>query len=179
MKKTMETIFYICFFVGVGLTLVSMIFGHFLDLFGGDGIDFFDFNIGLPTSPMVYILFVTVFGGSGLVIQQSTDWNKVWIVVVAFAIAFVISTAFYRGIIVTLKKAQNTSAPNQEELIGVLAKVVETIPDNGYGEIAYVINGNSFKAPAKSSDGSSIEKNTEVSICWVKEYVFYVVKVEE
>ena len=62
-------------------------------------------------------------------------------------------------------------------LIGVLAKVQESIPEKGYGEIAYVVNGNSYTAPAKTTDGHPIAKGTEVSICWVEQYVFYVVEV--
>ena len=77
------------------------------------------------------------------------------IVVISFLVAAIISIGFFKGIIVPLKKAQNTSAPAQEELIGVLAKVQESIPAKGYGEIAYVVNGNSFIAPAKTTPISS------------------------
>lgn len=172
--NNMETIFSVSFFVGVGLTLITMIFGHFLDLIDGDGVDLFDFTIGVPTSPIVYMLFSTVFGGTGLILLQLTNWKIVWILAFAFGIAILISLTFYNLIIVSLRKAQNTSAPDQKDLIGIRAKVVETIPENGYGEISYVVNGNSFKAPAKSYDEIRIEKNVEVSICFVQDYVFYV-----
>lgn len=172
--NNMETIFSVCFFVGVGLTLITMIFGHFLDLIDEDGVDLFDFTIGVPTSPIVYMLFSTVFGGTGLILLQLTNWKIVWILAFAFGIAILISLTFYNLIIVSLRKAQNTSAPDQKDLIGIRAKVVETIPENGYGEISYVVNGNSFKAPAKSYDGIRIEKNVEVNIYFVQDYVFYV-----
>ena len=73
-----------------------------------------------------------------------------------------------------LKKAQNTSAPEEDELIGLAAKVNETILENGFGEITYFIHGNSFVAPAKSVNSIQIKKGCEVSICWIKEHIFYV-----
>lgn len=176
-----EMIFTVCFFVGIGLTVVSMIFGQFFDLFGVDGLDFMDvsLDIGLPTSPLVYVLGLTVFGGIGLILQKVTPMSDGIIGLLAVISAVIVSMCFYRLIIIPLRKAQNTSAPAQEELIGIMATVVETIPKDGYGEISYVVNGNSFKAPAKSSEKQQIEKNTEVSICWMENYVFYVVEINK
>lgn len=178
----MEFVFQVCFFTGIGLTLVSVILGHFFDIVGVDGLDLghISLDIGIPLSPMVYVLFATVFGGMGLILLRVCPWIPVaGIVVISFLVAAIISIGFFKGIIVPLKKAQNTSAPAQEELIGVLAKVQESIPAQGYGEIAYVVNGNSFIAPAKTTDGHEIKKGTEVSICWIEQYVFYVTELEK
>lgn len=175
----MELLFMVCFFTGIGLTILTVVFGHFFELFGVDGFLDFSVDIGIPTSPMVYVLGITVFGGMGLILPDVFPKFPVWLIVLlAVFVAVIIATGFYRGVLVPLKKAQNTSAPDQEELIGVLAKVQESIPENGYGEISYIVNGNSYMAPAKTTDGHSIHKGTEVSICWIKDYVFYVIELE-
>ena len=178
----MELLFEVCFFAGIGLTLVSVILGQFFDFLGVGGLDLGDISldIGLPLSPMVYVLFATVCGGMGLILLKVCSWIPIaGIVVLSILVAAIIAISFFKGIIVPLRKAQNTSAPAQEELIGVLAKVQESIPAQGYGEIAYVVNGNSFIAPAKTTDGHEIKKGTEVSICWIEQYVFYVTELEE
>ncbi len=177
----MTLLFEICFFVGIGLTLVSLITGQFSDIFGVDGFDIGDIGIDflLPLSPMIYVLFCTVFGGTGLILLKvCPSLSSIIILVIAIFTGIIISTGFYRGIIIPLKKAQNTSAPAQEELIGVLAKVQESIPENGYGEISYVVNGNSYIAPARTTDGHKVQKGCEVTICWIENYVFYVIEID-
>lgn len=176
----MELLFTVCFLVGIGLTLLSVVLGHIFDIVGVDGLDIgnISIDVGLPTSPMVYVLWITVFGGVGMILQKIAPFlPNVLVCVIAVAVALIIAAGFYRGILLPLRRAQNTSAPAQEELIGVLAKVQESIPEKGYGEIAYVVNGNSYTAPAKTTDGHGIAKGTEVSICWVEQFVFYVVEV--
>lgn len=176
----MELLFEVCFLVGIGLTLISVILGHVFDIFGMDGLDIgaISVDVGLPTSPMVYVLWTTVFGGMGMILKRVVPFLPgILICIIAVVVALIIAIGFYRGILIPLRKAQNTSTPEQEELIGVLAKVQESIPEKGYGEITYVVNGNSYTAPAKTTDGHGIAKGTEVSICWVEQYVFYVVEV--
>lgn len=177
----MELLFEVCFLVGIGLTLISVVLGHIFDMTGVDGLDIgaVSIDVGLPTSPMVYVLWSTVFGGMGMILHKVAPFlSEVLVCVIAVVVALVIALGFYRGILIPLRKAQNTSTPEQEELIGVLAKVQESIPENGYGEITYVVNGNSYTAPAKTTDGHGIVKGTEVSICWVEQYVFYVVELQ-
>lgn len=176
----MELLFEVCFLVGIGLTLISVVLGHIFDVIGMDGLDIgaFSIDVGLPTSPMVYVLWTTVFGGMGMILQKVVPFlSGILICVIAVVVALIIAIGFYRGILIPLRNAQNTSAPEQGELVGVIAKVQESITENGYGEITYVVNGNSYTAPAKTTDGHGIAKGTEVSICWVEQYVFYVVEV--
>lgn len=178
----MELLFQVCFFVGIGLTLLSLVIGHFADILDMDlfdldagGVDFF-----LPLNPMIYVLGSTVFGGVGLILLNLFPQFPIFFIPsIALIVAILISTCFYKFIILPLRKAQNTSTPSQEDLIGLLAKVREAIPKDGCGEISYVINGNSYIAPAKATDGHSIHKGTDVSICWIEEYVFFVTEIDK
>lgn len=173
----MLLLFQICFFVGVGLTILSFIFGSLFDFLGVDGIDLGSLDISLPLSPIVYILGITTFGGGGWILHIIfPNCPSPLVVIISLFVGIFTAALFYKGVISPLHKAENTSAPAQEELVGLVAKVVEKIPENGFGEISYIVNGNTYIAPAKSTDNAPIEKQTDVSICWIEQYVFYVSK---
>ncbi len=171
-------IFQISFFVGVGLTLISLVFGNLLDLLHFDTPDI-DVDLdggggGILFSPLVIVIFLTVFGGIGMILSKSSTISIGILIIIASGLGITISYIIDRFVIRALKKAQNTSAPEEDELIGLAAKVNETILENGFGEITYFIHGNSFVAPAKSVNSIQIKKGCEVSICWIKEHIFYV-----
>lgn len=177
----MLLMFQVCFFAGVGLTIVSLILGNILDISGFDGIDLdidLDFDgLLLPISPLVIMIFVTVYGGSGMILMKTMEASSAVILIISAFIGISVSLLLHKLVFIPLKKAQNTSSPEEEELIGILAMINENIGEEGFGEITYVINGNSFNAPAKSTDGKAIAKGTEVTICWKKDYVFYVMPI--
>lgn len=173
----MLTLFQVCFYVGLGLTILSVIIGNVFDALDFDGfdLDVFDIDIFLPISPMLCLIFITVFGGSGMLLYNITNGFLVFIsMLLAFAIASGVSFFTYKVIILPLKNAQNTSSPMIEQLVGINAVVTETIQEDGYGEISYVWSGNSFKAPARSTEHVKIEKGADVAICWIEDYTFYV-----
>lgn len=177
----MLLVFQVCFFVGIGLILISFLFGQMFDFLGMDAldIDVLGLDLILPVSPMVYLLFATVFGGSGLIfVKLLPSINYIFIAIIAAAIAFTLSTGFYKGIIKPLKKAENTSAPDTDELVGLPATVTETIYEKGFGEITYIINGNSYNAPAKTIKGEELVKGSKVAICWIEDHVFYVSNID-
>lgn len=179
----MLLLFQVCFFVGLGLVILSFIAGSLLDFLGIDGIDLdldmFGPDISLPLSPRLLILFVTVFGGIGWILMNSNHpLSAFLIILIAAASGLAASLLFQIAIIIPLKKAENTSAPDTEELIGVLARVTERVPEKGFGEITYIVNGNSYTAPAKSTTGEAIKKGDDVSICWIEEHIFYVANID-
>ncbi|BCN32161.1 hypothetical protein [Anaeromicropila herbilytica] len=179
----MYQFFLVCFLVGVILTVVSFILGHLFEIFGIDGLDFdlhfFGIDLFLPMSPLVYLLFLVVFGGMGMIlINMHMGLSILFISIVSFLIAALIAYFVYHFIIKPLKKAQNTSAADKEELIGIRAAVSETIPANSYGEIKYLIHGNSYVAPAKATTEVEIKAGSNVVICWIKDYVFYVASID-
>lgn len=180
----MLTFFQVCFFVGIGLIVLSVIFGSFFEAIGIDGLDLdfdvFGVDLYLPVSPVLFILFSTVFGGVGwILIDSSYSLSKLLIIIIAVLSGLLISLMVSLLVIKPLKKAQNTSSPSAEELVGVRATVTETIFEKGFGEISYIINGNSYNSPAKSTNGEEIIKGKDVAICWIENYVFYVTTIED
>ena len=63
--------------------------------------------------------------------------------------------------------------------MGIRVIVSETIVNEGFGEIRYVINGNSYISPAKSTNGKEIKAGKEAAICWIENYVFYVASLDD
>lgn len=175
----MLTVFQVCFYVGVGLTFLSLILGQFFDFLGIDGLDL-DFDIIgidllLPLSPILYVLFATVFGGVGWILMKiGPAFPNPVIIGIAIFFGIAAMVFMWKLVIQPLKNAQNTSAPTMEELVGLEATVRETIQSAGFGEITYVIHGNSFSAPAKSTTREMLARNTKVVICWIEDNVFYV-----
>jgi len=177
-------VFQVCFFIGIGLTLLFFVFGNLFEAIGIDGLDLdldvFGLDLFLPTSPILYILFSTVFGGVGWILVDSyTTLNIIITVIISAFAGVLISSLVNCFVIKPLKKAENTSAPNAEELVGVKATVTESIPFEGFGEISYVVKGNSFNSPAKATNGGEIKAGKEVAICWIEEHIFYVVSLED
>lgn len=177
----MLLLFQVCFFVGIALIIISLLLGSVFDIVGIDGLnlDFGGSSLALPVSPVVFVLFTAIFGGIGWVL---TDYAPgllgLFIVLIAVVSGIIICFLVQHFIITPLKKAQNTSAPEAHELIGLPAVVSETIFEQGFGEIRYVINGNSYTSPAKSIDGGELKTGINVAICWIEGYVFYVTSTE-
>lgn len=174
----MRELFYICFITGIVYTIISVVIGGIFDIFNfGIGIDLgVEFPFASLLKPVVIVTFLTVFGGMGLI-----GLNKGWKygIIIALILAFIMAFIMWRGVLVNLIKAENTSSVKRCELIGVKAIVIETIQEEGMGAIAYSINGNKYSSPAKSVEGHRILKEQEVIITRIDKNVFYVIPLME
>ncbi|UZW15450.1 NfeD family protein [Clostridium pasteurianum] len=175
----MERIYTIIFFVGVIYTLVTFLFGGLLGIIDAgldahidtslDGSDPFI----LPLKPITIVSFITVLGGVGI-IGTHYKFNWIAILVISIILGLIVSVLLYRFIVVPLYRAQNTSAVYQEKLIGMTAVVISPILENGFGTIAYVVNGSKYNAPAQHVGKEEIKQGQEVLIYEIKNNVFYV-----
>lgn len=189
----MLLLFKICFGVGIGYTVLAFLLGEVLDLgdFGSEidadfDLDFdldididtdFDISTGSgpgvsPLKPACIAAFITVFGGSGILLLP--HFSHLLTVFLAGLLGLMVAFLLYRFIIVPLHKAQNTSAVEKQSLIGSNAKVTEKIPQGQFGKITYYVNGNTYSAPAKSSDGNEIPRNTDVQIVHIDRNTYFV-----
>ena len=186
----MVKVFEVCFLVGAILAVVSFILGHIMDITGFDGIDLdmdmdgeIDFDIldsGIvPLSPTVYLIFLTVFGGVGKILTtEAKDMSMSKITAIAVVTGLVIAFLINRFVILPLKKNQYTSATEKEAAVGMVGKVTETIYENGFGEVTYVVDDSTYTSPAKSFDGNAIERGTSVVVCKADEDMIFV-KIKE
>lgn len=172
----MLKLFEICFYTGILFSVVTFILGHFLNI---AHLDALDFHMDLtdvtyfPLRPIILAAFSVVFGGIGIMMLNAGNSNLLSFIV-SFASGILISHSINRFILIPLYKAQNTSSKSQKEIIGTKARVLLGMNGDKFGEIQYVVCGNTYSAPAKSIDGSERNKDTEVIILKIIDDVFYV-----
>jgi membrane-bound ClpP family serine protease len=194
----MEYFYTTVFLVGVIYTVVSFVMGGLLGFAHLDGhidthIDMhMDTHIDthfdgsgvsptfavFPIKPITVVSFLTVFGGVGLM-GTRYKLNAVIVFILAIFIALFVAFILYRFVVVPLYKAQNTSAITQDKLIGLRAKVISPILENGFGTIAYVVNGSKYNAPAQHINKMSVPQGEEVMIYEIVNNVFYVQPLNE
>ncbi len=178
-------IYLICLVVGVVFTLVSVVAGHFFgghsDHVGGSGghaeagADSSDMPGISIFSPTIIASFITAFGGFGLIFTEFPATKKVIVsaplsMFCALAIAGVLFV-FLRSV---FRHTQSSSESHIARLAGTEASVASPIPANGVGEIAYVVSGSRYTAPARTEDGSAIASGKLVKITRVVGTQFYV-----
>lgn len=185
--ETHETIYLICFFVGLGFAIIS---GLLSGVFGGghDGIGHADLSghadvgghdvaggdVHFPLlSPVTISMFLASFGGTGMILEK-LGWSVLAQIPVAtfsgVAVAGAVFYLFYKVFSIT----GASSAARESDIVGTEAQVMTKIPVDGIGEISYTIGVSRFTAPARSVDGKEIGAPSLVKIAKVVGNSFYV-----
>jgi membrane protein implicated in regulation of membrane protease activity len=177
-------IYGICLVTGLIFTVVSVLFGHFFGHSGhvagsgGNveaGADSSDAPGMSVFSPTIMASFITAFGGFGLIFTQFPATSSAAIsaplsLLGGSAVAGVLF-AFFRSI---FRHTQGSSESHVARLIGVEANVITPIPENGVGEIAYVVGDTRYTAPARSEGGGGVANGRTVKITRIVGTQFYV-----
>jgi len=165
----MTALFFIAFGVGAGFVILSVVFGQLAGMVDAD----VTVGAGIsPFKPIVIAVFLTAFGGLGLIFAPMF---QVWMTL-SFATLGGLALAYvlFRFVVVPLHKWQNTNTHEKQALVGVLAKVVEHIPQGGYGKITYTYNDKIMSGPAKSEDGGEIVRGGAVEIVYIERNTYHV-----
>ncbi len=172
----MTLLFSLCFYTGIIFAVLSFLLGQVFGLFDGDGDLDFDADTPdalLPIKPITVVSFITVFGGVGL-IGLGQGLGATLALLLATASGLLVATLLYRYVVLPLYRAQNTSTVSQEELVGLPARVALDLRGDRFGSITYMVNGNSFTAPAKALSSTDLKQGEEVMIVRIQDNVFYV-----
>ena len=182
---TAYTIYFFCLTVGAVFTLISVVAGHF---FGGHGdhvsgseghaeagADSSDMPGVSIFSPTIIAAFVTAFGGFGLIYSAFPLTKPVTI----SSILSVISALIVAGVLLVFLRSvfshtQSSSESRIARIIGTEASIISPIPENGVGEIAYIVSGTRYTAPARTENGTAIGNGKLVKITRVVGTQFYV-----
>ena len=178
-------VYGICLVVGLTFAMVSVLFGHF---FGGHdghvegsgghveaGADSSDAPGISIFSPTILASFITAFGGFGLIFTEFPATSKVFVsaplslgggLVVAGALL-----VFFRSV---FRHTQSSSESHVANLIGAEANVITPIPENGVGDIAYVVGGTRYSAPARAENNAAVPNGKMVKITRIVGTQFYV-----
>ncbi len=165
-----------CLALGLLFTVISAIAGHFFDSDGGGhevgtgghaeagydasgvpGISFF--------SPTVLACFITAFGACGMILTKVELTRNVWISAPISAVAgLVLAWGAFLIFNWLFKQTQSSSEARISKLVGQTASIVTPIPPDGVGEIAYVVGGARYTAPARTERGSAVAAGKPVRI---------------
>jgi membrane-bound ClpP family serine protease len=177
-------IYGICLVVGLLFTLTSVMFGHFFghgDHVAGSGghveagADSSDAPGISIFSPTIIASFITAFGGFGLIFTQFPKTSNAVIsaplsLAGGLAVAGVL-LVFLRSV---FRHTQSSSESHVGNLIGAEANVITPIPENGVGEIAYVVGGTRYSAPARAENNAPVANGRTVRIIRIVGSQFYV-----
>ena len=178
-------IYAICLVVGLTFTIISVLAGHF---FGGHdthvggsgghaeaGADTSDMPGISVFSPTVMAAFVTAFGGFGLILTQFPKTSSAMISApLALLGGLVVAAVLFYLLRAVFSHTQSSSESRVADLIGAEANVITPIPDNGVGEIAYVVGGTRYSAPARTENNASVANGKTVKITRIVGSQFYV-----
>jgi membrane protein implicated in regulation of membrane protease activity len=178
-------IYGICLLVGLVFTLISVLAGHF---FGGHGdhvagsgghaeagADASDMPGISIFSPTVMASFVTAFGGFGLIFTQFPATSRTVISApLSLFCALLVAGVLYKFLGMVFRHTQSSSESHVGQLAGTEASVISPIPENGVGEIAYVVGGTRYTAPARMENGAAVPNGKLVKITHVVGTQFYV-----
>lgn len=178
-------IYLICLVVGLVFTLVSVVAGHF---FGGHGehvggsgghaeagADASDMPGISIFSPTIIASFVTAFGGFGIIFTEFPATRAVVVSApLAIVSALVVAGILYRLLSSVFRHTQSSSESHIANIGGTEASVVTPIPEHGVGEIAYIVGGSRYTAPARAESGAAVAGGRLVKITRVVGTQFYV-----
>jgi membrane protein implicated in regulation of membrane protease activity len=112
--------------------------------------------------------FLAFFGLAGLITVWVFHLPTVISLLLAFPLSIVIAAGQFLLWLNLFVKAQASSEATMFEILGSEAEVISSIPGDHVGQIAYVIKGSRFTAPAVSSDTEDIPRGAKVQIVNIK-----------
>jgi len=182
---TVFSIYLFCLVVGLVFTLLSVALGHFFgghgDHVGGSGghaeagADSSDMPGMSIFSPTVLAAFITAFGGFGIIFTEIPATDKAFISApLSIAAAIVVAGCLYKLLALLFSHTQGSSESHVAALAGTDANVITPIPANGVGEIAYIVGGTRYTAPARVDNGAAVATGQSVKITRVVGTQFYV-----
>ena len=185
----MITLFLVCFFVGLILSLLSVVAGtgrlhighlhvghghvhtghapHAGSGHGGAGLSFLN-GFTLPA-------FLCWFGGIGYLLYRFSAILTPFVLVIAAIAGLVIAALFYAALARFVLPAERVLTAEDTRMDGVVARVSNTIrSDGGIGEILFSQTGARRSAAARSESGLPIPRGTEVVVLRYDRGVAYV-----
>ncbi|MCL5103351.1 MAG: NfeD family protein [Armatimonadetes bacterium] len=108
--------------------------------------------------------FVAFFGLAGLMAVWVLRMSAPASLAFALPTGVLIAVGQFALYVKVFVKAQASSEATLSEVLGCEAEVITSIPGDRVGEIAYVIKGSRYTAPATSADGEEIPRGAQVRI---------------
>ncbi|MFC4075350.1 NfeD family protein [Salinithrix halophila] len=165
------TIYWACFFIGLGLTGIIWLFGDLLD---GvlDGL----MELGAPlVTPLTLVGALTAFGASGIVLGQTTPLEGLLLTGSALFTALAVFFTLYLFFVKPMENAESSIGFRLSDLTGRKGEVITTIPATGCGEVLIWTGGGNTNQIASSFHGESIPQGSRIVVQKVEEHTLWVV----
>jgi len=126
-----------------------------------------------PFSPLSIAGFLAAFGGFGLL---ALGYELPWLLSLPVAAGGGIIMSFVLWLLIgkLMFSMQGTSEARVIDMVGLEAEVITPVEDDMSGEIAYILEGTRYTAPARLLEGERVEKRQKVRICKMKGNMVYV-----
>lgn len=126
-----------------------------------------------PFNLLNLMCLLACFGGTGLALIASRVPTLLTFPL-ALASGLLLTGAFHWLVANVLMKFQALAVPSQTDMLGLDAEVITPLEGSGYGEIAYILDGQRFTAPAKLASGEHAGRQDSVTIVRVEGNTAYV-----
>lgn len=123
---------------------------------------------GMPQASVLntltILVFVAFFGLAGLFATWVLKWDALPSLGFALPVGLMSAAAEFVLYVKIFIKAQGSSEATMQEILGCEAEVITGIPADRVGEIAYVIKGTRYNAPATSEEKEDLPRGTRVRV---------------
>ncbi len=124
-------------------------------------------------NPNSAAVFLAWFGGIGYLLTRHTGWH-LWVDLTVAVLFGLLGAGLLAGFLRFLQAREKPLDPADYEMIGVLGRVSSAIRPDGVGEFLYTRDGARRPMCARSEDGMSIGRGTEVVVTRFEKGVAYV-----
>ena len=179
----METFYLVCFGIGLVLSLATALggfghlhFGHFGRLHVGHSAHGHQGSHGFSAlNGFTITAFLCWFGGAGYLLHHYSGLMAPVVLLLAAISGTFGASLLWALLFKVLLPRERVLNTEDTEMTGVLAQVSDSIRSgDGIGEILYVQTGARRSSAARSDDGRSIERGTEVVVIRYERGVAYV-----
>ncbi|GIP14444.1 hypothetical protein J40TS1_00860 [Paenibacillus montaniterrae] len=174
----METLFWVCFLIGVLYTLIVIIFGDALSGAVDASTEWLQVSHLPILQPTTLIGGLTIFGGAGILMSRFTSLAMLAIAAIALAAAAIGVVFIYYFYVKPMSNAEMSLSYSIVELIGKQAQVTVPIPAEGYGEVIVKTAGGIVNHTAASFDQIAIGSEATVVVIDLDDGVLLVSEVD-
>jgi membrane protein implicated in regulation of membrane protease activity len=181
----MLTVTYVALcLIGCGYVLASVLMGHGTDVAAGGGhvadpsVDYgagghgeahasdvahAEFHFPL-FSPLALATLFASLGAWGLIAKHGFDVTDGQSLAIALPAALGTAYAVTYVTFKLIQSSQGTTAIRNADIVGARAEVITPIPAGGMGEVAALVGGQRFTAPAREAKGGAVARGTFVKV---------------
>ena len=184
---TMDTFYLICFGVGLVLSVVSVLggfahlhlghlhIGHSALAHHGTGTHGSGSRGISAVNGFTFTAFLCWFGGAGYLLHRYSMFVAPLVLLVSIVSGVFGAALLWAILFKVLIPRERVLSSEDTEMTGILAKVSDSIRSNGgIGEILFVQTGARRCSAARSDDGRTIERGTEVVVIRYERGIAYV-----